>query len=127
MKLRYLWLGILFTSTAMAQMQDMPGMDMHGPGAASPADAKFMREMMEGMKRMDHGMASAPMTGNPDHDFASMMIPHHQGAIAMAKSELKYGKDPVLRQLAKEIIEAQKSEIALMERWLKQNAAAAKK
>jgi uncharacterized protein (DUF305 family) len=59
-------------------------------------------------------MTRAPMTENPDHDFASMMIPHHQGAIDMAKVEVLYGKDPVLRRLAQEIIVTQDSEIAVM-------------
>jgi uncharacterized protein (DUF305 family) len=78
------------------------------------------------MKVMDHDMATAPMTGDADHDFASMMVPHHQGAIDMAKAELLYGKDPTLRRLAQEIIADQKSEIDLMNLWLKKHAAAQK-
>ena len=56
------------------------------------------------MSQMDSGMKSAPMNGNVDHDFASMMMPHHQGAIDMAKAELIYGKDFVMRRLAEEIV-----------------------
>jgi len=55
------------------------------------------------------------MTGDPDHDFAAMMIPHHQGAIDMAKAELLYGRNPVLRRLAQEIIVTQNSEITVMQ------------
>ena len=68
---------------------------------------------------MDQGMKNAPMTGDPDHDFAAMMIPHHQGAVDMAKAELIYGKDPVLRRLAQEIVVTQEQEIVVMSTRLK--------
>ena len=71
------------------------------------------------MARMNHGMASARMTGDPDRDFASTMIPHHQGAVDMAKAELLYGKNPVLRRLAEEIVVTQASEISVMQAELK--------
>jgi len=83
-----------------------------------PASPQFMQEMHESMKRMDRQMAEAPMSGNADHDFASMMIPHHQGAIDMAKAELIYGRDPVMRRLAQEILVDQQSEIDAMRLWL---------
>src|SRR5262249_52456154 len=51
---------------------------------------------------------------DPDHDFAAMMIPHHQGAVDMAKAVLLHGKDPALRRLAQEIIVTQQQEIAVM-------------
>jgi uncharacterized protein (DUF305 family) len=85
--------------------------------------AQFMQEMNGSMARMDHQMAKAPMNGNVDHDFASMMIPHHQGAIEMAKAELIYGKDPVMRRLAQEILVDQQSEIEAMKLWLNKTAA----
>jgi uncharacterized protein (DUF305 family) len=66
------------------------------------------------MTLMDLGMKNAPMTGDPDHDFAAMMIPHHQGAVDMAKIELIYGKDPVLQRLAQEIVVTQEQEIVVM-------------
>ena len=70
--------------------------------------------MDDAMNVMNDGMMHAPMTGGVDHDFASMMIPHHQGAVDMAKAELLYGTNPVLRRLAQEIIVTQNSEIAVM-------------
>ncbi len=74
----------------------------------------FEQEMMESMGKMDREMMAAPMTGNPNHDFSAMMIPHHQGAIDMAKAFLLYGNDPVLRRLAQEIIVTQQQEIEVM-------------
>lgn len=95
-------------------------------GAAATAqmtpDSDFMRAMTAGMQRMDREMMQAPLNGNPDHDFAVMMIPHHQGAIDMAKVELRYGKDPVLRRMAQEILVDQQSEIDAMQLWLKKKA-----
>jgi hypothetical protein len=69
----------------------------------------------QAMILMNTAMSSTPMTGNPDVDFAVMMISHHQGAIDMAKVELRYGTDSRLRRLAQEIIVTQQSEIALMQ------------
>src|SRR5271157_5715340 len=83
-----------------------------------PAGAQFMQQMNGSMERMDRQMATAPMNGNVDHDFAAMMIPHHQGAIDMAKAELIYGTDPVMRRLAQEILIDQQSEIDAMRLWL---------
>ena len=86
------------------------------------ADKPFMRLMMASMTQMNRGMEQAPMTGNVDHDFATMMIPHHGGAIDMAKAELSFGKDPVMRRLAQEIIVDQQSEINAMELQLAKSA-----
>ncbi len=74
----------------------------------------FQKEMMASMEKMDKDMVAEPMTGDASHDFIAMMIPHHQGAIDMAKSYLLYGKDPVLRRLAQEIMVTQQQEIELM-------------
>jgi len=122
MKIKWILLGSLVcAATAFAQM-DMQHMDM----SSRAPESKFASEMDVSMKQMDHDMAAAPMTGDADHDFASMMIPHHQGAIDMAKAELLYGKDPTMRRLAQEIIADQKSEIDLMNLWLKKHANAQK-
>ena len=101
-------LGLLAAVTAAAQMR--------------PVASQFMQAMNASMERMDRQMAAAPMNGSVDHDFAAMMIPHHQGAIDMAKAELIYGKDPVMRRLAQEILVDQQSEIDAMQLWLGKTA-----
>ncbi|MFS0771155.1 DUF305 domain-containing protein [Sphingomonas sp. 1P08PE] len=62
-----------------------------------------------------HGAMMTGYSGDPDRDFARMMIPHHQGAIDMAGIELRYGKDERLRRLAQGIIVEQRQEIAVMQ------------
>lgn len=88
-----------------------------------PVSAQFMQEMNASMEVMHRRMAGASMTGNVDHDFALMMIPHHQGAIDMAKAELLCGRDPVMRRLAQEILADQQSEIDAMHLWLRNTTA----
>ena len=90
--------------------------------AAAGAENGFMHALHESMGRMNKDMDAASMTGNPDRDFASMMIPHHQGAIDMAKVELSYGEDPVMRRLAQGILVEQQSEIEAMRLWLHKTA-----
>ncbi len=101
-------LGLLTALAAGAQLE--------------PVAAHFMQAMNASMERMDRQMASAPMNGDVDHDFEAMMIPHHQGAIDMAKGELIYGHDPVMRRLAQEILVDQQSEIDAMQLWLRKTA-----
>jgi uncharacterized protein (DUF305 family) len=91
-----------------AQNPPMAGM----PGGAAGGDP-----MTQAMDRMNKAMAAAPTTGNTDQDFVAMMIPHHQGAIDMAKAELVGGKDPELRRLARNIVTAQQREIRQMRDW----------
>ena len=114
MKMRLLTLSLLLAAvaaTACAQSA-MPGMAPAAPTAPAPVD----RALNQSMDAMMTGM-NAPPTGDPDRDFAAMMIPHHQGAVAMCKVELQYGRDAQLRQLCTGIIKAQATEIAQMKRW----------
>ncbi|WP_374865972.1 DUF305 domain-containing protein [Pelatocladus sp. BLCC-F211] len=76
---------------------------------------KFTSAMETGMKKMMVDMHRPGMTGNPDVDFLAMMIPHHEGAVEMGRLVLLYGKDPLVRQLAFEIITSQQVEIAAMQ------------
>ena len=93
----------------------MPGMAMPaGPPTAEAAPST--RAYQAAMAKMDRGMA-IPYTGNADQDFVAGMIPHHQGAIDMARVELRYGHDKALKRLARGIIKAQEKEIAFMRRW----------
>ena len=90
----------------------MPGMSMGQPKTSNPEIKAFTDATMK-----MHRAMSAKLTGNADRDFVQGMIPHHQGAIDMARVELQYGTDPELRKLAEDIIAAQETEIALMKQW----------
>lgn len=105
-----------FLSAQGVGAEDMKGMNKMMKPATTPADKAFAASM----KTMMNGMNVKP-TGKPDRDFVLMMIPHHQGAIDMAKVELQYGTDPELRQLAIDIVAAQEKEIAQMKAWLEKN------
>ncbi len=76
---------------------------------------EFAAAMHASMAAMVRAMRAAPMTGDPDRDFLAMMIPHHAGAIDMARLVLLHGRDPLVRRLAEEIIASQQAEIASME------------
>jgi uncharacterized protein (DUF305 family) len=85
-----------------------------GPaGNAHPASG-FESEMDIGMTRMMQDMHKPGYTGQPDTDFLAMMIPHHEGAVDMARLVLIHGCDPMVRQIAEEIIASQTVEIAAM-------------
>jgi hypothetical protein len=79
--------------------------------------------LMGSMGRMHAAMASIEPTGNRDLDFVKLMLPHHQGAVEMAESELLNGEDAQMRRLAQEIITDQESEMQLMQVWLQQHRA----
>lgn len=83
------------------------------------SDAKgFTAAMHAGMQRMMRDMQAAGHSGNPDIDFLAMMIPHHEGAVEMARLVLIHGRDPATRRLAEEIIASQSTEIAGMRQRL---------
>jgi len=78
----------------------------------------FERAMDESMARMMHAMHGPGYSGDADADFLAMMIPHHAGAVDMARLVLQHGRDPATRQLAEEIIAGQTIEIESMTRRL---------
>jgi uncharacterized protein (DUF305 family) len=96
------------------------------PQAGSKAidRSEAAREMHEVMMRMNDEMGRMQMTGDPDHDFAMMMVPHHQTAIDMAKAELRGGSDPTIKAMARKIITAQEREIRQFKSWLAKHEAA---
>ncbi|MEF0939418.1 CopM family metallochaperone [Rhizobium sp. BR 362] len=100
-----------------ALADDMSGMDMSKPMGNQGASSKAFNDAMSKM----HKDMMITYSGDADADFVRGMIPHHQGAIDMAKIELKYGKDPELRKLAEGVIKAQEAEIKEMNAWLKKH------
>ena len=111
----------------MQGMEGMQGGDGHGPmqgdrprsevtGDESPASLA-----LRGANDKMHRDMAITLTGNADADFVRSMIPHHQGAIDMAKIVLAFGKDPEIRKLAEAIVAAQEKEIAEMRVWLDRN------
>jgi uncharacterized protein (DUF305 family) len=96
--------------------------DGRQPPAFVASTAKpFAALMDDAMAVMEDVMRRAPMNGVPEHDFVAMMIPHHQGAIDMAKALLLRTTDPELRNLAQGIITEQQNEIQLMQAWLRRH------
>ena len=87
------------------------------------AAAPDWSELVTSMDKMHMAMGAVKRSGDSDVDFVRLMLPHHQAAIDMAKTELLYGKDAQMRRLAQEIITDQQLEIELMQRWLKQQHA----
>src|SRR3989442_12766819 len=117
-------LFVFMTALASAQA-------IHHPlgTAAGKAPAPFIAStakpfsalMDDAMAVMDDGMRRAPMNAVAEHDFVTMMVPHHQGAIDMAKALLLYTRDPEMRNLAQGIITEQQNEIRLMQLWLERH------
>lgn len=80
-------------------------------------------DLMAGMDAMNRDMMTGAMAEDIDVAFVCGMIPHHQGAIDMAKAELAHGDDEWAKQMAQKVIDAQEAEIADMLAWLEEQAA----
>lgn len=106
----------------MPMMQKMMTMGMQPGSQVAGQTPKHTNEMMQAMNRMNAPMNSGIMANNPDEAFVRGMIPHHQGAIEMAKIVLQYGKDEQVRKWANDVIREQQREMSEMEDWLKKNA-----
>ncbi|MBK3397734.1 MULTISPECIES: DUF305 domain-containing protein [Methylobacterium] len=102
-------------SVSGKDMGSMSSMKPDPKDNASTKDFKAAGRAM--MKDMD-----VPYTGNADVDFRTHMIPHHKGAVEMAKIALRHAKGPATKAMAQKIIDDQTTEISDMEAWLKKNA-----
>lgn len=107
--------ALAFGGTALAQQHQG-----HGAPAPKAGDSAATTAYKAANTKMHKDMDIA-FTGDADADFVRGMIPHHQGAIDMAKVMLAHGKDPALKKLATGIIADQEKEIAMMRDWLKAN------
>jgi uncharacterized protein (DUF305 family) len=114
------FLGVSVSSSSAQERPAMPAMQPHAPSAstappvaADAAESQFIAANEQAMSKMMTDMTVAP-TGDIDRDFVAMMVPHHQGAIDMARILLRYGKNEQLKRLAQEIIVTQQQEIAAM-------------
>jgi uncharacterized protein (DUF305 family) len=110
-----MWMSRL-SAIAFACLLITPAASQSGfhEGHAPVPTSQFARLLSDSMAKMHENMAAPPQTGDPDRDFLAMMIPHHEGAVEMARLVLIYGRDPLVRQLAEEIIAGQQAEIAAM-------------
>ena len=124
--------ALLVVAGCNATAQPMPGHGaahhVHRPATLPPVvdsaagravvGTRFQRDMDAGMARMMQDMHAAPPSGNVDADFLAMMIPHHAGAVDMARLVLQHGQDPATRQMAEDIIAGQTTAIDSMTRRL---------
>ena len=120
MKLNPYRIAVLLVLIATAGLSAQQHSPQHG---ASVIPDNSWPQLMASMSQMHSTIGSMESSGNSDSDFARLMLPHHQAAIDMARTQLLYGKDPQMRRLAQEIITDQQSEIELMQLWLKQHHA----
>ena len=110
------------TAVAQAQSSTQPLASTKMPQGHMQQGSSGSQEMKQAMMAGMDGMEKMTITGDIDRDFAMMMKMHHQQAVEMANMELAHGKSSAMKAMARQIIVAQKKEIAQFDRWLaKQN------
>jgi uncharacterized protein (DUF305 family) len=113
-----MWKSLISAVTLLVVMPAVGENSAHETHTAQTS-SQFGQMMSAAMDKMHEQMAAPRPTGDPDRDFLAMMIPHHAGAVEMARLVLIYGRDPLVRQLAEEIITGQQAEITGMRARLK--------
>ncbi|SFL53785.1 CopM family metallochaperone [Methylorubrum salsuginis] len=118
-------LAALTAACGLASLAFAQGSHHHHDHGTKPSagETPATRAFREADARMHEEMAIR-YTGDVDVDFVRGMIPHHRGAVAMAKVALEHSKNPEIRKLAEDIVRSQDAEIAFMERFLKEKEAA---
>jgi uncharacterized protein (DUF305 family) len=111
--------SVSFSASVAAQAQHH-GHHGHAPAAQAPAlpeETEATRAFRE-INDIMHRDMNIAFTNDVDIDFVRGMIPHHEGAVAMAKVVLEHSQDEELRELAQEVVDAQEKEIAFMRAYL---------
>lgn len=106
-------------SSEIAMLDMYMKMNTPKPNVADSAHVNM--EMMMSMEKMEYAKDLKNITGKIDHDFATLIIPHHQSAIEMAQSEIEHGKNAELIAMAKMTVMDQTHEIIEFQKWLLKN------
>jgi uncharacterized protein (DUF305 family) len=111
--------GLLVTAAPVLAQHNHGGHAGHA--ATKGAENSAATKAYDAVNAKMHKDMAITYSGDADTDFLRGMIPHHQGAVDMAKVVLEHGKDPEVKKLAQDVIAAQEKEIVWMKEWLAKN------